>query len=142
MKCSVTPRVNPTNRIDHVKMMIVDNNTLLIGGMNWDQHSVENMDQNVVINGPVVGDAQRVYQQDWKLAGGTPMEKIEDPAPVKDGDAKIRMLTTERDCNDIKTALQDNIKKAKKSIYLEAFAIADKDTIANLKSAAGRGVLT
>ncbi len=128
------------NRLAHVKMLIVDNSTLLIGGMNWDQHSPENVDHNVVVNGPVVGDAQKFYQEGWKLAGGTPMETIDEVPPAKDGDATVRMLTTEADHSDIRIALQDNIKGAKKSIYMEAFALSDKETIGNLKDAAGRGV--
>lgn len=134
------PTGKPKNRIDHVKMLIVDNNSLLIGGMNWDKHSPENVDQNIVFQGPIINQAQDVYQNDWIFAGGKPLENLKPAMPVEDANATARMLTTERDCTDISTAIQDNIKNAKKSVYLEAFAIADKATINNLCDASQRGV--
>lgn len=134
------PIEGPIGKIDHVKMLIVDGKSLLIGGMNWDQHSPLNKDFDVKIEGPAVGDAQDVFNHDWKLAGGDIIPGLKPMGPQAGGDAKIRMLTTEVDRQDISTALQQNIKGAKKNIRMEAFALADKDTIQNLVDAAGRGV--
>ena len=134
------PIDGPRGKIDHVKMLIVDGKSLLIGGMNWDQHSPLNKDFDVLIQGPAVGDASDVFNHDWKLAGGESIIGLKTPGPQKDGDAKVRMLTTEVERKDIDTALQNNIKSAKKSIKMEAFAIADKDTIKNLVDAVDRGV--
>lgn len=134
------PIDGPKGKIDHVKMLIVDGKSLLIGGMNWDQHSPLNKDYDVKITGPAVGDAQDVFNNDWKLAGGDIIPGLKPLGPQPGGDAKVRMLTTEVDRKDINTALQANIKGAKKNIRMEAFALADKDTIQNLVDAAGRGV--
>lgn len=134
------PIDKPAGKIDHVKMLIVDGKSLLIGGMNWDQHSPLNKDFDVVIKGPAVGDAQDVFNHDWKLSGGKIISGLKAPGPQKDGDAKVRMLTTEVDRKDIDTALQENINKAEKSIMMEAFALADKTTIQNLINAKERGV--
>lgn len=134
------PINKPAGKIDHVKMLIVDGKSLLIGGMNWDKHSPENKDFGVVIKGPGVADAQDVFNHDWKISGGKTVEGLKAPGPQKDGDAKVRMLTTEVNRQDIDTALQENINKAEKSIMMEAFALADKTTIQNLINAKERGV--
>lgn len=134
------PIDGPSGKIDHIKMLIVDGKSLLIGGMNWDQHSPLNKDFDVLIKGPAVGDAQDVFNHDWKLAGGKTIPGLKPLGPQAGGDAKVRMLTTEVDRKDINTALQDNIKNAKKSIKMEAFALADKETIQNLIEAKERGV--
>jgi len=134
------PINGPSGKIDHVKMLIVDGKSLLIGGMNWDDHSPLNKDFDVKIVGPAVGDAQDVFNHDWKISGGKTIPGLKPPGKQEDGDAKIRMLTTEVDRKDINTALQENIKGAKKTIRMEAFALADKETLANLCDASERGV--
>jgi cardiolipin synthase len=134
------PTGKPSTRIDHVKLLIVDNKSVLMGGMNYDQHSPMNVDSDVFMQGPVVGQAQDFFQNDWKLSGGKGMPGLKTPKPMPDANADVRLLGTEPDRKDINTALQENIKNAKKSIFMEAFALADKDTIQNLKDAKGRGV--
>jgi len=134
------PIDKPAGKIDHVKMLIVDGKSLLIGGMNWDRHSPLNKDFDVLIKGPAVADAQDVFNHDWKISGGDIIPGLKADGPQKEGDAKVRMLTTEVDRKDINTALQENIKKAEKSIKMEAFALADKTTIQNLIDAKERGV--
>ncbi len=134
------PIDGPSGKIDHIKMLIVDGKSLLIGGMNWDKHSPINQDMDVYIEGPVVGDAMDVFNHDWKLAGGEVIPGFKKPEKHKKANATIRMLTTEVDRKDINTALQQNIKAAKKSIRMEAFALADKETIKNLIDAKNRGV--
>ncbi|MCE1248185.1 MAG: phospholipase D-like domain-containing protein [Firmicutes bacterium] len=134
------PIEGPAGKIDHVKMLIVDGNSLLIGGMNWDQHSPTNKDFDVFIRGPVVGQARDVFNNDWNLAGGHEIPGLPAPKPQPDANAQVRMATTEVDRKDINTVLQDNINKAQKSIKMEAFSLADKTTIANLIAAKERGV--
>lgn len=134
------PIDGPSGKIDHVKMLIVDGKSLLIGGMNFDQHSPLNKDYKVFVEGPAVGDAQDVFNNDWKISGGETIPGLKPLGPQEKGDAKVRMLTTEVDAKDINTALQENIKGAKKSIKIEAFAIAHHETIDNLIEASQRGV--
>lgn len=135
------PIDGPARKIDHVKMLIVDGKSLLIGGMNWDKHSPSNQDSDVYIRGPALKDAGDVFQNDWKLAGGKDIPGLKYTGKAqKDANAEVRMLTTEVDRKDINTAIQENIKKAKKSIRMEAFALTDKTTINNLIDAKNRGV--
>lgn len=140
-------------RIDHVKLLIVDNQYALVAGMNWDSHSPINVDQGVMVQGPAVSHLTEVFENDWRVSGETvkplppPPPQSPEPRPIDgklpvDRDATIRVATTEGEDSrqDIRAMMRERFDGAKKSIYLEAFAIADKEVLASLCEAAKRGV--
>lgn len=140
-------------RIDHVKLLIVDNKYALLSGMNWDSHSPENLDQGAMLRGPAVGEMNAIFENDWQIAGGTvkplpaPPPLPEKPEPFDgklpiDRDAAISFATTKdkSDPNPMRSLIVDRLNSAKKSIYMEAFALADKEVLQALSDAAARGV--
>jgi cardiolipin synthase len=130
--------IDKKDKIDHVKLLIVDGKKAVIGGLNWDRHSHENLDMNVQIEGPAVGDLSNVFANDWKISGGksTPAAKPTTPTlPDGDDGAKVRVATTEVDNEGIRKLMLDNINGAKKSIRMLAFALADKEVLAALIAA-------
>ncbi|WP_284199936.1 phospholipase D-like domain-containing protein [Alicyclobacillus sacchari] len=111
--------------IDHVKMLIVDNNVLL-GGMNYGQASWNNNDASVYIP----GQSQRfeeLFEWDFARASGQVVETPSFPQPL---------LVDRR----IGEAVVDAIGQARREIDLEAFDLSDADVIAALHSALARGV--
>lgn len=134
------PIDKPGGKIDHVKLLVVDKKSVVMGGINWDKHSFMNTDSDVFMEGPVVNQAVSIFQNDWNISGGKNIPGTVNNQPIPGGDTTARMATTEEDRQDIKTVIQDNIKNAKKSIYMEAFSLAEKETIQNLIEAKQRGV--
>lgn len=134
--------IEQKDKIDHVKLLIVDGKTAVIGGLNWDQHSHFNLDTDVVVEGPAVGDLNHVFVNDWKIAGGhdTPLVSGASASASAGGDAKVTVLTTDEGREDIRSAVLKDIQGAKKSIRMLCFAMADKSVIQGLIDAKGRGV--
>jgi phosphatidylserine/phosphatidylglycerophosphate/cardiolipin synthase-like enzyme len=56
--------------IDHVKLLNVDGNLSLMGGMNWGNNSPNNHDADLLIKGPAANDLNSIFVSDWKYAGG------------------------------------------------------------------------
>lgn len=132
----LTYPINESGKIDHVKLLIVDGKSAVIGGLNWDRHSHQNLDLDVRIEGPAVAHLSDVFARDWSTSGGKSTPKA---APVggngHKGDAEIRVATTEVDHEGIRNLLVSNIDKAKKSIRVVAFALADKQIVDRLIAA-------
>lgn len=131
--------IDQSGKIDHVKLLIVDGKQAVIGGLNWDRHSHENLDTNALVEGPAVADLANVFAHDWKISGGgeTPAAK---PTRPTDGDAQITVATTEEDSEGIRKLLMNRIDSAKSSVRMLAFALADKEVIDSLIGAKNRGV--
>jgi cardiolipin synthase len=126
----LTYPIDRSGKIDHVKLLIVDRQSAMIGGLNWDQHSHENLDMDVHVQGAAVGDLAGVFDNDWKISGGKlSTEKVDTSSAPAGGDASVRVATTEVDSEAIRSLVLHNINGAKKSIRLVSFALADKDVI-------------
>lgn len=122
--------IDKSGKIDHVKLLIIDGKKGIIGGLNWDKHSHSNLDMDVCIEGAAVADLSERFAHDWKISGGGATPKAA-PLPSLDarGDATVRVATTEEDSHAIRSVLLENVKSAKKSIKMLAFALADKELI-------------
>ena len=57
--------------IQHAKMLVVDDNQVLIGGMNWGYGSVKNADADVYMLGATAKEAQGVFESDWRMLGAS-----------------------------------------------------------------------
>jgi len=119
--------------IDHVKLLIVDGERAIVGGINWGRQSVANHDFDVLAQGPVVVNLERVFAQDLAIAGraGTI------PAPA--ADAAIQVLVT-RPGEAIRNAALAAIDAARRSIVMEMFDLSDRLVLESLTAARHRGV--
>jgi cardiolipin synthase len=57
--------------IDHVKLLVVDDSRVLVGGVNLGSASFATTDADVELSGAAVGDAAAVFARDWAAAGGS-----------------------------------------------------------------------
>jgi cardiolipin synthase A/B len=119
--------------IDHVKLLIVDGERAIVGGINWGTHSIYNHDVDVLAAGPVVKNLQRVFQQDLALAG------VPAVIPSPTADSQVQVLVT-RPGDSIRAAVLAAIAAARSSIDLEMFVLSDRLVLDALSAAARRGV--
>ena len=119
--------------IDHVKLLIVDGERAIVGGINWGTHSPGNHDFDVLATGPVAENLERVFKQDLALSG----EPAVIPSPA--GDRTVQVLTTHPG-EGIRAAALAAIAAAQHSIDLEMFVLSDRLVLDALVAAARRGV--
>ena len=134
--------VNKDRRqIDHIKMLLVDGQSALIGGMNWSNHSPVNHDADIKIEGPAVNYYRAVFDNGWRKSGGEPGPVLPRPEKIPGADAELHGVSTEMfRFTGIKQAVIKNIENAQKSIHMEAFILTDKDILKGLKNAKQRGL--
>ncbi|MCL5773596.1 MAG: phosphatidylserine/phosphatidylglycerophosphate/cardiolipin synthase family protein, partial [Firmicutes bacterium] len=128
--------------IDHVKLLIADDNKALIGGMNWGAHSPDNKDADVLIKGNEAAELKRdIFNKDVKYAGGKPDNTV--VGPVKDDNIKV-LTTSPKDeeggAHAIRETLLSDINGARKNIYAEMFTLTDSEVVNSLITAHNRGV--
>jgi phosphatidylserine/phosphatidylglycerophosphate/cardiolipin synthase-like enzyme len=119
--------------IDHVKLLIVDGVRAIVGGINWGSHSVLNHDVDVVAEGPVVANLERVFRQDLALAG----KAATIPPPV--ADPRVEVLVT-RPGEAIRAATLSAVARARQSIDVAMYVLSDRLVVEALAGAARRGV--
>jgi len=119
--------------IDHVKLMIVDGQVAVIGGINWGAQSSSNHDFDVELHGPAVSNLLDVFQRDLATAG----ETQDVPSPVADGGVHV-LSTLPRD--EIRPVAVSLIDAARKSIDLDLYVLTDATIVNALERAYARGV--
>jgi cardiolipin synthase A/B len=128
-------------KIDHVKLLVVDNNQALIGGMNWGTHSPVNRDADVLIEGREAAELKKdIFNSDWDYAGG----KSDALTLNQNREDKVQVLTTapveeNGGSSSIKEAILGNIEGAQKSVHAELFSLTDRDVVDSLIHAKERG---
>ncbi len=124
------------SRINHTKLLVVDNNQAVVSGMNWGNHSPANHDGGVHIEGP---DARNLFHKsfrpDWLTSGGDP--KLLPPIqPFRQGKIKVLQTagadTVQGPKSEIQDAILDQINKAQKSIHAELFVLTNKQVVSRL----------
>lgn len=123
-------------KISHVKLLVVDDNYAVIGGMNWGNHSASNHDAAVLIEGPDVRNIYNdIFKTDWLTAGG---EESDIPDLPKFDEGQIKVLTTspkesvDGGRRSIFNEILGQIGKAQESIYAELFVLTQSDIVDNL----------
>jgi phosphatidylserine/phosphatidylglycerophosphate/cardiolipin synthase-like enzyme len=119
--------------IDHVKLLIVDRRAAIVGGINWGWHSALNRDYDLLAEGPVAANLERVFDQDRTLAG----DPVALPPPVPD--ALVRVVAT-RPAHDIRDAVLSAIAGARRTIDVEMYVLSDLLVVDALRQAAARGI--
>ncbi|MBX5437897.1 MAG: phosphatidylserine/phosphatidylglycerophosphate/cardiolipin synthase family protein [Alicyclobacillaceae bacterium] len=112
--------------ISHIKMLAVDGG-VLIGGMNFGTQSWQNNDASVYIrraNPSFVA----LFRWDWARASGVPAAAPAYQHPLLD-DRRTR--------DEVIAA----IRRARRTVYMEAFVLSDRGVLDALSDAAQRGVV-
>ncbi|MDQ6884096.1 MAG: phosphatidylserine/phosphatidylglycerophosphate/cardiolipin synthase family protein [Candidatus Dormibacteraeota bacterium] len=119
--------------IDHVKLLIVDGEQAIVGGINWGRRSPSNHDFDLLVEGPVVLNLARVFAEDLALAGQA------GGIPAGAPDRAIQVLVT-RPGQAIRNAALGLIDAARASIVMEMFDLSDRLVLESLTLARHRGV--
>jgi len=148
------------NNRDHRKLLVVDGRTAFIGGINISSvyssgsaarrsgnaadHNVAWRDTQVHIEGPVVGELQKLFMQTWEKQRGKPLAARDYfPALTTQGKDIVRAIgsTPDDPYSLIYLTLISAIGNAEKQVYLtNAYFVPDSQLLKALIGAAGRGV--
>lgn len=97
---SLSERGIHLNLRNHRKLLIVDGVTGFTGGMNLgDRHLAERDDPRRVVDihfrveGPVVGQMQEAFLEDWQFTTGEPVAEIDYPATLPEAEAFCRGIS-------------------------------------------------
>ena len=129
-------------QINHVKMLIIDGDEAIIGGMNWGSHSHNNHDVDVRIQGPLVDRMEKLFNKDYEKSGGKSPLPIEKTPVHPEGNSLASLATSSDDPKErqIKATLHRAIREAKESIQCELFFLTDWSLTKALVEAKERGV--
>ena len=149
------------NQRDHRKLLIVDGQSVFLGGVNissvyssgsslrraaGDQSTVKTpwRDTHLLVEGPVVAEFQKLFQDTWKKQKGEPLpERKYFPAPLQKGKEVVRAIGSSSDDGggQMYNTLVSAINSAETSIYLTNAYFAPDDVLMNaLKEAVKRSV--
>jgi cardiolipin synthase len=148
------------NNRDHRKLLVVDGRTAFIGGINISSvyssgsiarrpvnaaaNKVAWRDTQIQIDGPVVGELQKLFMQTWEKQRGKPLAQREYfPALKTDGSDIVRAIgsTPDDPYSLIYLTLISAIGNAERQVYLtNAYFVPDPQLLQALIGAAARGV--
>ncbi len=148
------------NNRDHRKLLVVDGRTAFIGGINISSvnsagsvgrrtekaagNPVAWRDTHLQIEGPVVGELQKLFMETWEKQRGQPLAPKEYfPALEAQGNEIVRAIgsTPDDPYSLIYLTLISAIGNAEKQVYLtNAYFVPDPQLLKALIDAAGRGV--
>lgn len=132
--------------ITHRKLIIVDGDKVMTGGMNFgDEYAKEWHDSMTKVEGECVNDIQREFFIDWVKSGGKASEKpLTIEAGKVYGTTPIRIAVTsafeKKKRYQIKDAVLTAIGFAKRQIRIDGPYFSDDDMIRKLIEAKKRGV--
>jgi len=147
-KVKVRQKANPWLTGDHVKSMIIDQNTAFVGGMNigreyrYDWH-----DLMMELNGPVIDLLNQEFNKSWSHAGPlgdfgylfSRMKKTERARSLNDM-SSLRVLLTSPGNYEIYNAQVEAIRRAKSYIYVQNAYFTNDRLLRELVKARRRGV--
>jgi cardiolipin synthase len=119
--------------IDHVKLLVVDAQVAVVGGINWGVNSPANHDYDAEVRGPVVGNLDRVFARDLVTCG----RAVAVPDAVADSSIIVAATLPGAEIRPLALALIDGARHA---LDLELFVLTDTGVVHALESAAHRGV--
>ena len=148
------------NNRDHRKLLIVDGRTAFLGGINISsvyssgsvvprsgntvEETIAWRDTDLRIEGPVVGELQKLFMETWEKQHGEPLaEKEYFPALQAQGKEIVRAIgsTPDDPYSLMFLTLISAIGNAEKQVELtQAYFVPDQQLMKSLVDAAGRGV--
>lgn len=150
------------NQRDHRKLLIVDGKTAFLGGINIssvyssgsfgrsskkskkNENSIPWRDTHLQLNGPVVGEFQKIFTETWAQQKGEPLALKEYfPLLINQGNEVVRAIgsSPEEPYNQIYATLLSAINSAETQVFLtNAYFVPDPQLLTALKDAVKRGV--
>ena len=119
--------------IDHVKLLVVDAQVAVVGGINWGVNSPANHDYDAEVRGPAVRNLDRVFDRDLVTCGRSAQ------VPDRVADAAVDVAATLPGA-EIRPLALGLIDAARHTLDLELFVLTDTGVVHALEAAAGRGV--
>ncbi len=119
--------------IDHVKLLVVDAQVAVVGGINWGANSPANHDYDAEIRGPAVANLERVFVRDLVTCG----RRSSIPNPVADASIMVAATLPGAEIRPLALAIID---RAVHRLDLELFVLTDTGIVHALEAAAARGV--
>lgn len=135
-----TPLLSPSNITDHRKILLVDGQAGMTGGMNiGTRYEKYWHDFMIKEQGPTLADLYSRFQGNWALSGGDALRPVTvNIKPQGTQNAQVAVTSpTEREIADSMLAA---INSAKDHIYIASPYFLDEDLIEALKKAAGRKI--
>ena len=141
--------LNPWLVADHTKLLIFDDRTAIIGGMNIGrEYFSEWHDLMVRIEGPVVARLAGYFDHTWKMTGPfgdlallAPRKDFKKPPKVGEG-IPLRVLRTKPGLgmHEIRDSMLLALRGAKHRVFIQTPYFANKEIAAAVRAAALRGV--
>jgi phosphatidylserine/phosphatidylglycerophosphate/cardiolipin synthase-like enzyme len=119
--------------IDHVKLLVVDAQVAVVGGINWGVNSPANHDYDAEVRGPVVANLDRVFSRDLVTCG----REITVPDAAADPSIIVAATLPGAEIRPLALGLIDG---ALHTLDLELFVLTDTGVVHALEAAATRGV--
>ncbi|MFD2255679.1 phosphatidylserine/phosphatidylglycerophosphate/cardiolipin synthase family protein [Luteolibacter algae] len=141
--------LNPWLVADHTKLLVFDDRTAILGGMNIGrEYYNEWHDLMVRVEGPAVAELASVFSKTWRKNGKfgdlallSAPKAFRKPSPVGNG-IPLRILRTEPGIgkHEIRDSILLALKGAKKRVYIENPYFANDEVVLAVRAAAMRGV--
>jgi phosphatidylserine/phosphatidylglycerophosphate/cardiolipin synthase-like enzyme len=119
--------------IDHVKLLVVDGNVAVVGGINWGAASAANHDFDVEVRGPVVRNLARVFTRDLVTCGRVLV------VPPAVPDSAVLVAATLPGAEILPMVLAE-LDGAHRTLDVAMFTLTDSAVVAALEAALARGV--
>ncbi len=147
---SLSERGIHMNLRNHRKILVVDGTVGFTGGMNiGDRHLAERSDPSRVVDihfrveGPVVGQMQEAFLEDWYFCTKETFETIHYPSPLDQGHAFCRGISAgpNEDFEQLVWLLIGALNCARKTVrIMTPYFVPDRALVAAINAAALRGV--
>jgi cardiolipin synthase len=155
------------NHVDHRKVLIVDDEAAIVGGMNVGNEylylipldlSVDSADEvtsrqeageseawekwqdsAVLVKGPVVQELVADFNLRWEVLGGSPVESATEPLAAR-GDVLIRVLNQGPNLPEISSGMVELMDSAEQEIFVAYPFVSHHVLLEHLEAASERGV--
>jgi cardiolipin synthase A/B len=119
--------------IDHVKLLVVDSDVAIVGGINWGAGSAANHDFDAELRGPAVANLERVFSRDLVTCGRVQVV----PAPLVD--PAVLVGATLPGSEILPMALA-TIAGARRTLDVAMYTLTDAAVVDAMEAALVRGV--
>jgi cardiolipin synthase len=142
--------IEEANYRSHRKALVVDGQVAFVGGMgiadHW-LHDTKEMprwrDTQMELHGPVVGDVEAAFNQNWILTGGVVDPEVAPEGPKPDGPARSIVVwsSPQGGANELKLLYLLALAAAREQVDIQSpYLITDESTEWSLREARQRGV--
>lgn len=138
------------NLRNHRKVLLVDDDTGFTGGMNITSRHLARRerepritDLHFRLSGPILGQIQASFAEDWRFTTGEQLQLTEKPAAIPDRDTICRLIVDGpgHPIDRISTVLFSGIAAArKKVVIMTPYFLPSREITAALRGAALRGI--